>query len=584
MTALAPVFSGEAPPPPVGRRTWRGATEGLTSSRYFPYLLSIPLVLVLVGYVVGPLISTFIDTGGGEGLTSNYGQFFTTEGVALSSLLTSIGISFASVILCAVVGTGMAFLLARYDFPGRRLIEALILVPAALPSLIGAISFQMLYSNIGIVPRWLQLVFGTDGPVLAATGIAGVLVVHTFTMYPFFYLSISATLANIDTSAEEAAANLGSNPFRVLRTVTLPLLTPALVSGALIVFMMSMASYTAPLLFNVDRTMTMQIVINRTNGNLPMSATYSAMLAIISLIFLIGMRWFEGRHSYRSMSKGVVALRRELRSRLVRYFTIGGSLVAAVVLLAPVAVIALVAFSKNGSWTSQIIPSVYTFDNFVTIFTDPTALKPIINSLQMSAIATVASIVVGLLAAYLTRRYEFRGRGLIDLAVMLPWALPGTVVAVNLISAFSEGNAFSFGQVLVGTFWILPLAYFVRFMPLVFRSSSAALSQLDPSLEEAARNLGATWWRAFHTVTVRIVYRGVLAGALLAFVYGVGEFVASVLIYTPHTVPISIEINNRMYAFNMGTANAYGMLQVVLIFIVMLVSRRLETLRGRRSD
>lgn len=584
MTAIAPVLTGAAAPPPLHRRTWRGATEGLTSSRYFPYLLSIPLVLVLVGYVVGPLISTFVDTGGGKGAASNYSQFFSTEGVALGSLLTSVGISVASVLLCGAVGTGMAFLLARFDFPGRRLIEALILVPAALPSLIGAISFQMLYSNIGIIPRWLQLIFGTDGPVLAATGIAGVLVVHTFTMYPFFYLSISATLANIDTSAEEAAANLGSSPFRVLRTVTIPLLTPALVSGALIVFMMSMASYTAPLLFNVDRTMTMQIVINRTNGNLPMSATYSAMLAIISLIFLIGMRWFEGRHSYRSMSKGVVALRRELRSRLGRYLTISGSIVAAIVLLAPVAVIALVAFSRNGSWTSQIIPSAYTFDNFIEIFTDPTALKPIINSLQMSAVATIASIVVGLLAAYLTRRFEFRGRGLIDLAVMLPWALPGTVVAVNLISAFSEGNAFSFGQVLVGTFWILPLAYFVRFMPLVFRSSSASLSQLDPSLEEAARNLGATWGRAFRTVTIRIVYRGVLAGALLAFVYGVGEFVASVLIYTPHTVPISIEINNRMYAFNMGTANAYGMLQVVLIFIVMLVSRRLETLRGKRSD
>lgn len=567
---------------PNSRRSWRGAVDGLTSSRYFPYALSIPLVFVLIGYVVGPLVSTFVDTAGGDGLVANYGKFFSAQGVALGSLVTTIGISLASVILCGIVGTGLAFLLARFDFPGRRVIEALILIPAALPSLIGAVSFQMLYSNIGIVPRWLQQVFHTDQPVLAVAGIGGVLVVHTFTMYPFYYLAVSAALAGIDTSAEEAAANLGSSQLRVLRTVTLPLLTPALVSASLIVFMVSMSSYTAPLLFNVDQTMTMQIVINRTNGNLPMSATYSAILAIISLVFLVGMRQFEGRRSYRSMSKGVVAFRREMQSNVGRYFAIAGSIVAAIILIAPVATIALVGFSRNGSWTSQIIPSEYTADNFVEIFTDSNALEPILNSLKMSAIATVASILVGLYAAYLIRRFRFAGRGLIDLAVMLPWALPGTVVAVNLISAFSQGNAFSLGQVLVGTFWILPLAYFVRFMPLVFQSSSAALSQLDPSLEEAARNLGATWWQAFRTVTVRIVYRGVLAGALLAFVYGVGEFVASVLIYTSRTVPISIEINNRMYSFDTGTAAAYGMLQVVLIFIVMLASRRLGSRSGRR--
>lgn len=571
------------PVPAAPKRSWREVADGLGSARLRPYLLAIPIVVVLVGYVVGPLFATFIDTTEGEGFLANYARFFTVEGVGLRSLLTTVGISALSVVLCGVVGTAMAFLLSRFDFPGRRLVEALILIPAALPSLIGAVAFQMLYSNIGILPRWLQQVFGTDQPVLAATGIAGVLVVHTFTMYPFFYLAVSAALANVDSSVEEAAANLGASRWRVLRTVTLPMLTPALVSGALIVFMVSMASYTAPLLFNVDQMMTMQIVINRTNGNLPASATYSTVLAIISIVFLLGMRWYEGRRSYRSTSKGAFAPRRAVTSPVARAGSLVAAILATVVLLAPVATIALVAFSERGSWTHQIVPSAYTFDNFVTIFTDPDAFRPIVNSVQISAIATAASVVVGLLAAYLVRRFQFVGRGLIDVAVMLPWALPGTVVAVNLISAFSQGNAFSFGQVLVGSFWILPLAYFVRFTPLVFRSSSAALSQLDPSLEEAARNLGASWWRTFRTITVRLVYRGVLAGALIAFVDGIGEFVASVLIYTRSTTPISIEIHNRLYAFDMGTAAAYGMLQVVLIFVIVAISRRLETAAGPKG-
>ncbi|MEU6020392.1 iron ABC transporter permease [Micromonospora sp. NPDC047134] len=578
MTALP-----ETAPP---RLAWlRQRLAGGTNSQWFPYLLVLPLVLVLYGYVVHPMFATFSESVSENG-TRNYLQFFTSSGVARESLFTSLFISAASVLLCGIVGVTMAFLLKRFSFRGRRLIEAIILVPAALPPLIGAVSFQLLYSNIGILPRGLQALFGTERPILAFDGIAGVLVVHTFTMYPFFYLAAAAALAGMDPSVEEAAYNLGAGRVRVWRTVLLPMLTPAMVSASLLVFMTSLASYTAPLLFNVSQTMTMQIYINRTNGDLPMASAYASVLGIVSIIFLLAMRWYEGRRSYQSQSKGISANRRELNNPIGRWLAPIASVLATMVLLAPVATIALVAFSENRSWTTQVLPETYTLDNFVTIFSDPKAFEPILNSLQMSLLAAVGCVVIGVLVAYAVRRLKFFGRGLLDVAVMIAWALPGTVVAINLISAFSTGNAFSFGQVLIGTFWILPLAYFVRFLPIVFRSSSAALALIDPSLEEAARNLGASWLRAFYTITVRLMLPGVLAGALLAFVHGVGEFVASVLIYTSSTVPISVAINNRMYSFELGTAAAYGMLQVALIFVVMWFSGRLESSRTatRRAE
>ncbi|WP_223884341.1 ABC transporter permease [Micromonospora craniellae] len=582
--ATAPPITEDPTPAGQGRRPRLGGRFASgASSRWFPYALVFPLALILFGYVVQPMFATFAESVGVDGV-ANYTEFLRGEGVARSSLLTSLGISAASVLFCGIVGVAMAFLLKRFQFPGRRLIEAIILVPAALPPLIGAISFQLLYSETGILPRGLQQLFGTESPVLPFTGIAGVLVVHTFTMYPFFYLAASAALSGMDPSVEEAAYNLGAGRVRVWRTVLLPMLTPALVSASLLVFMTSLASYTAPLLFGVDRTMTMQIYINRTNGDLPMASTYASVLAVVSILFLLGMRWYEGRRSYRSQSKGVAAHRREITNPFGKWAVLAASVLATVVLLAPVGTIALVAFSEDGSWTTQVIPSAYTWQNFVTIFSDPRAFQPILNSLQMSLIATVACVVVGVLIAYAVRRLDFRGRALLDVAVMLAWALPGTVVAINLISAFSTGNAFSFGQVLIGTFWIMPLAYFVRFLPLVFRSSSATLAQIDPSLEEAARNLGASWWRAFGTVTLRLMIPGVAAGALLAFVNGVGEFVASVLIYTSQTAPISVEINNRMYSFEVGTAAAYGMLQVALIFVVMVVSGRLQSGRSASRE
>ncbi|MEW2473859.1 iron ABC transporter permease [Micromonospora gifhornensis] len=578
MTALP-----ETAPPRMA--ALRRRLAGGTNSQWFPYLLVLPLVLVLYGYVVHPMFATFSESVSENG-TRNYLQFFTSSGVARESLFTSLFISAASVLLCGIVGVTMAFLLKRFSFRGRRLIEAIILVPAALPPLIGAVSFQLLYSNIGIVPRGLQALFGTERPIMAFDGIAGVLVVHTFTMYPFFYLAAAAALAGMDPSVEEAAYNLGAGRVRVWRTVLLPMLTPAMVSASLLVFMTSLASYTAPLLFNVSQTMTMQIYINRTNGDLPMASAYASVLGIVSIIFLLAMRWYEGRRSYQSQSKGISANRRELTNPIGRWLAPVASVLATMVLLAPVATIALVAFSENRSWTTQVLPETYTLDNFVTIFSDPKAFEPILNSVQMSLLAAVGCVVIGVLVAYAVRRLKFIGRGLLDVAVMIAWALPGTVVAINLISAFSTGNAFSFGQVLIGTFWILPLAYFVRFLPIVFRSSSAALALIDPSLEEAARNLGASWLRAFYTITVRLMLPGVLAGALLAFVHGVGEFVASVLIYTSSTVPISVAINNRMYSFELGTAAAYGMLQVALIFVVMWFSGRLESSRTatRRAE
>ena len=171
---------------------------------------------------------------------------------------------------------------------------------------------------------------------------------------------------------------------------------------------------------------------------------------------------------------------------------------------------------------------------------------------------------------------NFKGKTLLDILIMVPWALPGTVVAVNLIAAFSEENIFAFNQVLIGTFWILPLAYFIRHLPLVFRSTSASLMQMDQSIEEASRSLGAGWWMTFRKIVLPLTLTGILAGTLLAFVQSIGEFVASILIYSTSTMPLSVAIFQKMYAFKFGTACAYGVLQIILILIVLTISEKLS--------
>ena len=551
----------------------------ITQSKYYVYLLICPLILVLLAYVIYPMYKTLtqsvIDQQGNLTFI-NYINFFTSQS-NMQALMNSLYISIISVITCAIVGVTMAFLLARYEFPGRKILSVLVLVPMALPPLIGALSFSFLYGESGVFPRFFKVILHLNKVPFSLNGIPGVIVVHTFTMYTYFYLSASAAIKGLDPSLEEAASNLGAGRLTIWKKIILPMLTPSMIASSLLVFMTSMASYTAPLMFGVDRTMTMQISLSRTNGNLDMASAQSIILSFVSISFLIIMQWYQGRRNYQNQSKGIGVHRTEIHSPFIKYASMVFSIVGVIILLLPILVIVLISFSVDGEWTTQIIPASYTFQHYADLFTDTRTWRPIWNSIKMSSVAVIGNIIFGVAAAYAMIRMKFKGKTMMDILIMVPWALPGTVVAVNLISAFSEPTVYSFGKVLIGTFWILPLAYFVRQLPLVYRNTSASLVQMNESIEEAAQSLGASWWYSFRRVVLPIIMPGIFAGTLLAFVQGLTEFVASILIYNVSTMPLSVAIWQKLYSFQFGTACAYGVLQTILIVIVLIVSEKLKS-------
>src|SRR5699024_1476118 len=253
-----------------------------------------------------------------------------------------------------------------------------------------------------------------------------------------------------------------------------------------------------------------------------------------------------------------------------------GSAVIVAILVAPVASVLLLDFTVICPWTTQTLPPAYTPQHSVVRFPHPPSLRPLQVACQASALAMVASVVVGVLTAGVIARWKGKGSGVLDLMIMLPWALPGTVVGVNIVTAFASPTPFTLGQVFIGSPWILPLAYFICFVPLVFRNAAAALAQIDPSVDEAAQNLGAGPFRPLCTITLPPMGIAVGAGARLAFVQSFGESVASVVIYPARFVPMSVEIYNRQYSNDLGSAFAYGSLQVLAILIVLIISEILE--------
>ncbi|CAH0181567.1 Sulfate transport system permease protein CysT [Peribacillus simplex] len=549
--------------------------------------LLIPVVLVLVAYVLYPSLRTFIESLQKDETISlgNYQDFFVQESKTnLEALWNSVYISLLSVLVSALIGIPLAFIFNRYDFPGRSFFSSAAILPIVLPSLVGVMAFMFLYGESGLIPNAIKDLFGLDKVPFKIGGVSGILIVHAYTMYVYFYMTVSAAINKIDPSLEEAAYNLGANKFKVFWKVTFPLLTPAIVAASLLVFMISMASFSAPfLLAGGYRVLSLQIYFSKINGDMEIAATQSVILSIVSISFLLFMRWYQNRKDYRMASKGIGAHRSEVKNPFMKWVMVVTGIIGVIILLLPHFTILLLSLVPDGTWTYQTYPTVFNMENFRLLFEDPNIFKPLRNSLLMAVIATLANLVFGVIASYVLVKRKFVGKSFVDILVMIPWALPATVIGMNLIFAFNEPSVFSFGQILVGTFWILPLAYFIRHIPLVVRSTNAVLEQLDDSIEEAARNLGAKWFYTFRKVIFPIIMPGVLSGTLLAFIESVGEFPTSVLLYTISNRPISIEIMNQLRMFNMGQAAAYGMIQITLIVIVLFISNKFFGIKAEKA-
>lgn len=541
------------------------------------WFLFLPLALCIF-YPIATLVRDSLLITGRWSL-STYLRFFDFDNPTnLRALTGSVNISLLSVLFSALIGVPLAVFFARFDFPCRKIFGVLATMPLLLPPLVGTLAFYFLLGESGILPRLLQGIFQLDKPILVARGVPAIILVHSYTMYPFFYLFVRNALRNTDRSLEEAAANLGAHRWRIWKQVIFPQLIPAISGAALLVFMNSMASFTAPYLFGGEwRFLTLEIYNAKLNGDVPMAVTHAVVLTTISLIFLALVRWSERRNATGTGSKGVAMPPRLIRRGIgsILLTALGGVLI--VFLLLPQAVILMMALVRNNTWTYQVLPEQFTFENFTALLAQPRVAEPLINSIRFSTIATMIGVVFSLMAAFYLRPQRNalpRGGGILEGLVMLPWAVPGTVTAMALIVAFDEPHWFTGGAVLVGTSAMLPLAYFVRNVPMQFRATRAAFAQFDPALEEAAMNLGAGWWQRFRQVTLPLVLPGIATGAMMAFVTALGEFVASVLLYTYSNRPLSIAIFSELRIFNLGTAAAYSVVLILVIALVMWLTQR----------
>ncbi len=552
------------------------------SGLIFPAVL---VALFFAGYLLAPLGSLLRSSLMVDGRYSleRYALVLDFSDPAnREAMLNSASVSVLSVVFAGMIGFLLAFVITQFDFPFRRLLARLAVLPVALPPLVGVIAFLFVFGESGILPRLGALVTGLRASILALDGLPAIVAVHVYSFYVYFYLLVSASLRGLDGASIEAASVLGSSAWSTFRRVILPQLRPALLGGTILTFMASMASFSAPLLFaGARRFLTLQIYSMKLNGDIDLAAAQSVVLSLVSLIFFLILAALSAREQGGGGRKGTPRVARLGVSPAVRRLLIGAVAAVIVVGMLPLLVIGVLSFAREGSWTWQLLPSSYTLENYGLLFRDPDAFAPMGNSLIMALLAAAGSMVVGVCGALVVGAVRRRrGGAVLDALLTLPYAIPGTVIALALILAFGSPSLLAGNRALVGTFWILPLAYLVRTYPFVQRSAASALSQLDSSLPEAGETLGAGPWRRWRTIILPLILPGVVSGALLVAITALGEFVSSVLLYTYSSRPVSVEIFAQLRNFNIGAASSYCVFLLVLILLLVGVSGKMSERAG----
>ena len=499
-----------------------------------------------------------------------------TEFVLSPRILRSIGntllVSTGATLVAGAFGIMLAWTHARTNTPGRRLLEPLTLIPFFLSPYVGAIAWSYLAApRVGLLNGWLRGLLGLETDPLSVYNRWGIIWVLALFFTPVMYLFVIGSLRRMDPALEESARTSGSSVLEVTRRITLPLVSPAILSGAILVFVSSAGEFGVPLAlgspFKIE-TMTTQIY-NLTSGSAidyNASAALATVLAALTLAFVFVHRRIVLPRSYTTITgKGyrpaIVDLGRWRWAALALNLFY---LLMAVIL--PLMALFLVSISVR--WEGRFELGALTFANYAYVFSHPLSARAVWNSLKLAVVGATICMALALLVAYAIHRGRGRGRALLDLVSSLPVGFPGIVLAMGILIAYIRTPLYS-------TLWILMVGYITRYMPYGQRMVSSALLSLSPELDQSSRTSGASWVTTVRRISLPLLKPGIVAGWLLLFVIFLREFPISVLLYKGGLEVLSVAVWYFVEHESAVRTAAVAMVQVGLVLGAILVFRRL---------
>lgn len=525
-----------------------------------------PLLLVLVAavfaliaiFVIYPLAKVGIASFQTRGVwTLEHYELLQTRRLYRNALVNSLSVAVVVGLLGTALGYLIAFVLTRIDVPMKQALHLLTLLPVVSPPFVGAVSILFLFGFNGLVTR--QLLGLQDFNIY---GRWGVIASQVFTCVPLAYLSLRGVLQSISPTLEDAAYNVGASRWQTFWRVTFPLSLPGIFSAFLVVFIESISDFGNPLVLAgaAFPMLAPQAYLEITGSfNLPRGAMLAVILLIPSLLAFTIQRYWVAKRQYVTITGKPTASTSKIVSPFAKWSLYAVVLLFALLVIAFYAVIVIGAFTRV--WGFDYTPTLNHLNYVFSV-----GLKSVRDTLIIAVLSTPLSGLLGMLIAFLIVRRRFPGKTALEFGSLLSYAVPGTVVGIGYILAFNTPPF-----LLTGTLAILVLAFVFRYVPVGIQNGVAVLKQVDPSIEEAAQNLGADGLTTFRKVTLPLLAPAFFAGLVYAFVRAMTAISAAIFLVSANWNLMTVQILNQVGSGRLGVAAAFSIVTIVLVLTAILI-------------
>ena len=521
------------------------------------FMLVLFLFASLAVFVLYPLFLVLVKSlQSEEGFFSleNYHRFLSFSYLR-AAMRNSLLAGFSTATVSVVLGYSAAFILTRTSVPLKKVLHLLFILPIISPPFTSALSILMLFGANGLITRG---VLGIEN--FNIYGFKGVLLSQLFTFTPVAYLTLKGVLESLNPTLEDAAMNVGAGRLQTFLKVTLPLSLPGIASAFLVVLIESLADFGNPLVLAGSRfpMLSTQAYLEITGSfNLPLGAALAVVLLIPSITSFAIQRYYLQKRQYTTVTGKPSASSSKLVSRRARKVLYGLAASFSAMVLLFYGIIFVGAFTKV--WGYDFTP---TLDHFAYAFS--VGLGTIGDTVIVALCSTPISGVLGMLIAFLVVRTSFPGNGLLEFTSILNFAVPGTVIGIGYILAFNRPPL-----LLIGTLAILVLNFVFRYIPVGIQSGIAVLRQIDPSIEEAAQNLGADRLTTFRKVTLPIIGPAFFSGLVFAFVRAMTAISAAIFLVSALWNLLTVQILNQVGSGRLGVAAAFSVILICIVAAAM---------------
>ena len=495
----------------------------------------------------------------------NFAKFFSRKYYSIT-LLNSFKVSIAATIASVVVGVVLGYFMSVFKVRGAKLLRMCIVMATMSAPFVGAYAWIMLLGRNGVITNFLSGLFGITMPDIY--GFNGIMLVFVTQLFPLVFLYVQGAMSKMDASLMEASENLGCTGFKRFFTVVLPLISPTVLAGALLVFVRAMSDFGTPMLIGEGyRTFTV-ILYNEFVGEVSQNKGFASAIAIIAILITMVV-YFSQNFVAKKQAFSMNALHRIEKKQLhgfsnfivhfITYVVVGISIL-------PQLYVVYTSFLKT---SGQIYVAGYSLQSYQDMFSR--LGRSIQNTIVIPAVSLLIVVFLAVLIAYVAVRRRNVLSGAVDVISMIPYVIPGTVIGIAMISAFNREPL-----VLTGGMLIMVVALVVRRLPYTIRSSVAILQQIPLYVEEAALSLGSSKPLAFSTVSLPMMSSGVLSGAILSWVTLISELSTAILLYTGKTQTLTVAIYTQIVRGNYGIASAMATVLTVMTLLSLLIFNKIS--------